>query len=69
VKYFILILLALIVVSPSVMAMDCPSPGPGFGQHISTMTPDCPKMHGDMFGKMVSSMARGLGCLCPMHAQ
>jgi hypothetical protein len=30
------------------------------------MTPDCPKMHGDMFGKMVSSMARSLPC--PMHA-
>lgn len=49
-------------------ALAAPSPGPGFGKHISCMATDCidmvKEMHGT-FGKHVSELARGTAmCGC-----
>ncbi len=74
-RYIIAVLLALITASllvPSALADEnqaCPAPGPGFGEHIADMTPACPLMSGQMFGTMVSNMARGIPCPCPMSSQ
>jgi len=74
-RYLIAVLLVITVGSllvPSALAEEnhaCPTPGPGFGQHIADMTPACPQMNGQMFGKMVSNMARGIPCPCPMSSQ
>ena len=70
-RHLMLILVASlmmgIVVSPA-LAVDgnhtCPTPGPEFGPHIAKMAPECPLENGQMFGDMVSNMARGLPCPC-----
>ncbi len=66
-KYFILLPLVALVFTglftAPVYAMDnMPYLEPSFGQHIATMTPEHPKIHGVMFGQMVSSMAQGISC-------
>ena len=74
-RRFIIAVLALTTASlliPSALAdgnQACPTPGPGFGKHIADMTPACPLMSGQMFGTMVSNMARGIPCQCPMLSQ
>lgn len=63
---FALILVAFMVLPAAASDMPCPTPGPEFGKHVSSMAPEYPIMHGRMFGKMISSMARGMPCP-PMH--
>jgi hypothetical protein len=70
----VLVLMIASFQTPLAFAEDahiCPAPGPDFGRHIAGMTPMCPLMDGQMFGTMVSRMARGIPCPmpCPMHSQ
>jgi len=70
-RYLMIVIVASIVVgllvSPA-LAVDgnhtCPTPGPEFGPHIASMAPGCPLANGQMFGEMVSNMARGVTCPC-----
>lgn len=65
-KVIVALLVASIILIPSVLAEEhtCPAPGPAFGKHISEMTPDHAKAHGQMFGDMVSNMATGTQTPC-----
>lgn len=46
--------LVLMAVSPALASENCPTPGPGFGQHIAEMAKTCEKA---MFIDCVSEMA------------
>lgn len=67
-KYTIVALITLVMTGflvPSALGTDdgaCPLPSQEFGQHIADMAPECPQMDGQMFGEMVSDMARGIPC-------
>ena len=65
-KFFLMIALALTlfltVISPA-MACDMPTPGAGYGQHISGMGQMCDT--GSMLGQCVSTMSNG-SCTCNM---
>jgi hypothetical protein len=60
----LLLALLLTAAAPSLGLMHR-GDGPGFGDHVSEMAPEHPRMHGHMFGECVSSMARGIDC--PHH--
>lgn len=45
--------------TPALAAMPTPGGGSAFGEHVATMTPDCPSEHRAMFGECVSAMAQG----------
>lgn len=54
-----LALILATVVAPSALAADCPCPDPGpeFGGHIASMSPDHPLESDGLLGDMVSHMA------------
>ena len=69
-KYLVLLpLIALILAGFFVMPVsaDMPTPGPDFGPHIASMTPEHAQEMGAIFGHMVSNMAQGEDCLYHQH--
>ena len=67
-KYLILLPLVVLVlagffVMPVSAMGDHVQPGPEFGPHIASMTPEHAQEMGAMFGHMVSNMAQGEDCL------
>ena len=66
-KYFILLPVLVLIITgftASVYAMDMDHSKPelNLGQHIAAMAPEHPKVHGVVFGNMVSNIARRIPC-------
>lgn len=53
------------VQSPEVGGTSAPMGGRPFGEHVSGMAPEHPRMHGSQFGECVSDMA--ITGECPHH--
>jgi hypothetical protein len=59
----LMIAVLLLGSAPAALASSVrPGGGPAFGEHVSSMAPEHPIMHGGHFGECVSGMARGT---CP----
>jgi hypothetical protein len=57
----VLVLAALSAGTASAQAV-APGAGNAFGQHVAGMAPEHARLHGEMFGRCVSTMARTGTC-------